>query len=237
MSQLIFDIETTGEDFNSLDEITQFMLTKSVKKQSHTEEEYTTIIEEIKNGLGLSPLTGEIVAIGVLDAQRDHGAVYFQSPGEKINEFEEKNIKYKSATEKEMLEKFWELSLRYKTFVSFNGRCFDVPFLMIRSAIHKIKPTKNLLSNRYLASQKYDSQHVDLLDQLSFYGSFRPKGFNLHLWTRAFGIESPKDKGINGDDVAKLFKEKKYLEIAKYNALDIRATRQLFDYWKKYINL
>ena len=132
-----------------------------------------------------------------------------------------------------MLEKFWELAKNYQEFVSFNGRSFDVPFLMIRSAIHKVKPTKDLNSNRYLSSQKFDAKHIDLFDQLTFYGAMRRKG-SLHLWARAFGIKSPKAQGITGHDVSKLFKAKKYLEIAKYNSGDLSATKKLFEYWENY---
>ena len=136
--------------------------------------------------------------------------------------------------EKEMLENFWKGVTEYNEFISFNGRGFDVPFLVARSAIHKIKPTKDLMSNRYLGSQKFGAVHIDLLDQLSFYGAVRRKG-NLHLWSRAFGIKSPKADGISGDDVGKLYKEKKFLDIARYNARDLRATKELYDYWQKYM--
>ena len=90
------------------------------------------------------------------------------------------------------------------------------------------------MSNRYLGSQKYDAKHVDLLDQLSFYGAVRRRG-NLHMWCHAFGIKSPKSEGITGDDVGRLFKEKKFQDIAKYNAGDLRATKELYEYWNTYI--
>jgi len=234
MPTLIFDIETIGENFDSLDETTQEVLTKWIKKESASEEEYKTALEDLKNGLGFSPLTGEIAAIGVLDYEKDKGAVYFQAPGENIAEFEEENIIFKQMTEKEMLDNFWKGANQYQEFVSFNGRGFDVPFLVVRSAIHQIKPAKDLMSNRYLSSQRYGALHIDLLDQLSFYGAVRRKG-NLHLWSRAFGIKSPKSEGISGDDVGLLFKEKKFLEIAKYNVGDLKATRELYEYWKNYI--
>ncbi|MDP1629431.1 MAG: ribonuclease H-like domain-containing protein, partial [bacterium] len=121
-------------------------------------------------------------------------------------------------------------------FISFNGRAFDAPFLMIRSAIHRIKPTKDLMSNRYLRSQDFEAKHVDLFDQLTFYGAMRRKG-GLHLWCRAFGIKSPKAEGITGDDVGRLFEEKKFKDIARYNAGDLRATRDLYQYWKDYVKI
>jgi predicted PolB exonuclease-like 3'-5' exonuclease len=231
---LIFDIETIGEDFDQLDETTKEILTSWIKRESGSDEEYNRSLEDLKNGLGFSPLTGEIVAVGVLDSDRQQGAVYFQAPNQNLIEFEENSFKFRPLSEKEILENFWRLSDKYQEFVSFNGRAFDVPFLMVRSAIHKIRPSKDLMSNRYLTSQKYGAIHVDLLDQLSFYGAVRRKG-NLHLWSRAFGIESPKAEGITGDDVGRLFREKKFKEIARYNVRDLIATRDLYQYWQEYI--
>ena len=40
MSKLIFDIETVGENFDELDETTQEVLTKWIKKESANETEY-----------------------------------------------------------------------------------------------------------------------------------------------------------------------------------------------------
>lgn len=232
MSRLIFDIETVGENFDELDETTQAVLTKWIKKNSESEEEYKKELDFLKNGLGFSPLTGQIVAIGVLDYDKNQGCVYFQAPGENIIEFEENGIKYKPQSEKEMLENFWKGATNYQEFVSFNGRGFDAPYLMIRSAIHRVKPSKNLMDGRYLYQQK-NCIHVDLQDQLCFYGASR-KG-SLHLYSRAFGIKSPKSEGISGEDVGRLFKEKKFIDIAKYNAGDLYATKELYDFWNSYL--
>ena len=236
MSKLIFDIETIGENFDELDSATQEVLTKWIKKDSESEEEYVKALEELKSGLGFSPLTGQIVAIGVLDYDKNQGVVYFQAPGENFKEFQEENITFKPCTEKEMLENFWKGAEKYNEFITFNGRGFDAPFLAVRSAVHKIKASKDLMSNRYLSSQKFGAAHIDLFDQLTFYGATRRKG-GLHLWCRAFGITSPKAQGVTGDDVAQLFKEKKYKEIARYNVGDLNATKKLYDYWKNYIKL
>lgn len=175
------------------------------------------------------------MAIGVLDAEQDKGAVYYQHPGQGDQETEEEGIKFKAMTEKAMLQVFWNLAEHAEEFVTFNGRAFDLPFMMIRSAIHGIRPSKDLLSNRYLSLQKYGAKHVDLLDQLTFYGAvYRHKG-SLHLWTRAFGIASPKADGITGDDVGRLFKAGEFLKIAQYNVGDLKATRALYRYWEKYL--
>ena len=217
MSKLVFDIETIGEDYDAIDERTKEVMTRWNDEQ------------KVKDELGFSPLTGEIVCIGVLDVEKNKGVIYYQSD-EKSEDFEEKDIIYKSMGEQEMLEKFWQGLAKYDQVISFNGRAFDAPFLNIRSAIHGIRPSKNLIPYRYAT----DTNHIDLYDQLTFYGTSRSKG-NLHMFCRAFGIKSPKENGVTGDNVTELFKNKKFLDIAKYNAGDLLATAELYKYWNEYI--
>ncbi len=231
---LVFDIETVGVEFDALDKPTQESLTRWIKKESESESDYEVALEELKAGLGFSPLTGEIVAIGVLDHQRGEGVVYFQAPGSKLKEWKDGAITYKPMEEKQMLESFWRGAKDYQHFVTFNGRQFDAPFLMLRSAIHGVRPTKDLTRARYIYQQSPDAVHIDLLDQLSFYGAVRKKG-TLHLYTRAFGIKSPKEDGMNGDEVGAAFKAKKYEEIARYNAGDLFATSELYTKWLDYL--
>jgi DNA polymerase elongation subunit (family B) len=233
--KLIFDIETVGVDFDALDKISQDSLTRWIRKESAGEEEYQVALEELKSGLGFSPLTGEIIAIGVLDYAKNQGVVYFQAPHQEIKEFIEDNITFKQTTEKEMLEHFWKGAPRYDEFIGFSSRTFDGPFLMIRSAYHGIRPTRNLSESRYLYQQK-TCVHIDLADQLTFQGNLRRKG-SLHLWSNLFDIKSPKADGVTGDDIGRLFKEKKFLDIARYNAADLKATKELYEKWNKYLNL
>ncbi len=235
MSKLVFDIETVGEDFDQMDKDTQEILTRWIKKESESEEEYQVALEELKDGLGLSAVVGRIVVIGVFNPETTKGIIYFQAPDKEIADFEEDGISYKKRSEKEMLSEFWKIAANYNEFISFNGRSFDAPFLATRSAINRIRPSVDLMFNRYLNLQRSNIKHIDLLDQLTFYGAMKRKWSSLHLWCRAFGIESPKTQGIKGDDVGKLFREKKYLEIARYNLRDLQATAELYKYWNEYL--
>lgn len=233
-AKLVIDIETIGHDFNSFDKATQDNLTRWIKEESADEAEYEAALEQLKDGLGFSPLTGEIVAIGVYDLHQEKGVVYFQAPGALLSETTDGNFTYKPMTEAGMLDAFWKGALKYQHFITFNGRQFDTPFLALRSAVNGVRPTKDLNRARYLYQQSPDAVHIDLFDQLSFYGAMRRKG-TLHLFCNAFGIKSPKADGVEGDDVARLFKSKKYLEIARYNAGDVVATAELYKRWENYL--
>jgi DNA polymerase elongation subunit (family B) len=237
MPTLVFDIETAGEDFENFDETTQHVLTRWIESESKNKKEYEAALEKLKDGLGFSPLTGYIVAIGIRDVERKKGAVYFQASPGKVNDtqnFEEDDVKFEVMTEGAMLQKFWEVAEKYQVFVTFNGRGFDVPFLMARSMILGVKPTKNLMSNRYLSYQPWDAKHVDLLDQLSFYGAMQRKG-SLHLWCHALGIESPKAQGVEGDDVKALFESGRAEDVARYNARDLVATAELYQRYQDFL--
>src|SRR3989344_4762208 len=112
--KLIFDIETIGEKFDALDHATQEQLTRWIKRESGNEEEYKLALEDLKGGLGFSPLTGEIVAIGMLDYHKDEGAVYFQAPDAAEKEVKEGNFTFKPMTEIDMLKRFWEAAKHYQ---------------------------------------------------------------------------------------------------------------------------
>ncbi len=129
-----------------------------------------------------------------------------------------------------MLSSFWKIIDVTDQVVTFNGRNFDIPFLMLRSAILKIKPSKNLIGNRYDTSS-----HIDLLDQFTFYGITRK--FNLDFYCHSFGIESPKTKEISGMEVKNLYEAGRLKDIATYCSRDIYATYQLFKIWEELLNL
>lgn len=230
MSTLIFDIETVGEDYEALDDTTKAVLTRWAQKTAKTDEEYSLLEVDIKSSLGFSPLTGFVVAIGVYDLERARGVVYYTGvEGER--DIEDGDFIFKERSEEVMLREFWDGAAKYDTFVTFNGRAFDAPFLMHRSAANHIKPTKNLLEGRYAYQQK-GCRHVDLQDELTFYGAMQRRP-SLHLFCRAFGIVSPKGE-VSGDDVASLFADKQFTNIARYNAQDVMATTALYKKWLEY---
>ncbi len=239
MSKLVIDIETVGFDFDSFDETSKEQLEDYFAHTSKDDSE----AESKKDKLGFWPLTGKVVVIGCLNPDTKKGVVFVNQEDQEGQEGQTllvgsdppAGIQIETGTEKEILGRMWEVAKKYNTFITFNGRGMDAPFLMIRSAINGIRPSKNLLKNRYNSYQDYDAMHIDLQDQLTFYGAMR-KPFSLHFWTQAFGIVSPKEEGISGDDVKRLYNEGKLLDIVKYNIRDIKATAELYEKWEKYLS-
>ena len=228
---VVFDIETVGENWNEIDEYSQSVLTRWVDRTVKNTDEKTAKLLDIKNNLGFSPLTGFVVSIAVYDVENDAGYVFYQADEHSV--YMQDGVHFSTGTEAEILSDFWTLVKGKSIFITFNGRAFDVPFLLHRSIACEVMPTAHLLGNRYLSYQT-PPYHIDLQDELTFYGvmSKRP---NLHLFCRAFGIESSKDETVSGDMVADLFQAKRYAEIARYNYNDVLATRALFLKWKTFL--
>jgi len=221
-AKVVFDIETLGHQLKSFDEAQQ----KYLLKFSETEAEREEAIQK----LSLYPTTAQVIAVGLLNPETNHGKILFQAD-KSLDYFSDDGvIQFVTGTEKEILEQFWQDISHYDQFITFNGRGFDCPFLMLRSAILQVQPARNLMPYRYDASI-----HCDLLEQFTFYGAFRK--FNLDFYCKSFGIDSPKIHGITGFDMKQLFEEKRYREIAEYNLGDLKSTAELFRRWEKYLNI
>jgi len=220
MPKLVFDIETRGFSGDELDPLVE----QSLLKSAASEEEK----EEALERTGLYPVSGEVVAIAMLNPDSGKGKVYFQAPDSDIENYEKDGVGYIVTTEKEMLIKFWQDIVFYDQVITYNGRGFDVPFIIFRSIVHGIKPTKNLMPYRYSTKE-----HLDLQDQLCFYGAFRK--FTLEVLCQTFGIKNPKDEGVSGLVVNELFGKKEYQQIAEYCMRDVIATTDLYHKTKNYI--
>jgi DNA polymerase elongation subunit (family B) len=222
VSRVVVDIETLGYPLESFDAVQQEYLLKF----ADTEEKKTETVQK----LSLYPTTAQIIVIGMLNPDTGHGKVLFQSDSTVDEHSGDGAIYFLSGSEPDLLQQFWQDLVHYEQFITFNGRGFDCPFLMLRSAMLGIQPSRNLMPYRY------DSKiHCDLLEQLTFYGALRK--FNLDFYCKAFGIDSPKSHGITGLDLAKLFEQKRFKEIADYNLGDLRATAELFQRWERYLNV
>lgn len=238
---LVIDIETSPLPWESFDETQQQYLLA----HAETSEEQ----EERKRQMALAPLTGFVVCIGLYLVERQETEIHErklvclmndQSHVQKPDGYKElsRGGKLYLYSERAILQDLWNFlrteECRGAHYITFNGRMFDFPFLMLRSAVLGVRPSENLLrGTRYTYEH-----HTDLLDEFTFYmpqsiGATRR--YNLDFLTKAFGITSPKSHGVDGTKVAQLYAEGHYDVVAEYCMADVVATWELYQVWERYL--
>jgi len=218
MKKLVIDIETVGIPWEELDAYVREYLIKGLSDGD---------AEETRRAGGLSPFRGRIVAIGVINIEDGRSCALYEVPGQTELRTERAGMRtYISGSEKQILEKFWTFFEGDSRFISFNGRQFDGPFLMIRSAIHGITPKRDLVGYRY----GYHP-NCDLREALNFFGTTnnRQFKFNLDLACKTFGVETSKREGVDGRSVESWYRAGRHHELAEYCLEDVRATAELYE--------
>jgi 3'-5' exonuclease len=218
MKKLVIDIETVGIPWEEHDSYVREYLIKGQTEDG---------AEETKRSGGLSPFRGQIVAIGVMNIDDGRSCALYEVPGQTDVRVEKAGLRtYISGTEKQILERFWEWFDADARFISFNGRQFDGPFLMIRSAINGVMPKRDLVGYRYQMHP-----NCDLREALNFHGTTnsRQSKFNLDLACKAFGIATSKSEGMDGRAVESFYRSGRHREIADYCLEDVRATQELYE--------
>lgn len=222
MQKLIFDIETISSDFTNLsDEVGEHLIEKfSQEYQGKSREE---IIQLINDKLPLLPQLSQIFAISFYNPETKRGAVYFWT-NEEIESWMEEMIEYKVfKSEREIIEKFWQIVPNYQEIITFNGNRFDIPFILFRSLVHRIRPTMSLLDKDY---------HIDLYEKLSF--NNRISRMSLKLASLALDIDDPK-RNLDGGKIRELLRVGDYKSVVKYALGDVLATAELYNLWNNYL--
>jgi len=124
--------------------------------------------------------------------------------------------------EKILLEEFWNIAENYNMFITNNGYGYDVPFLIIRSIINKIKPMFNININKF---SMLNSNHFDTMIFFSQNSVFtNPR---LDIVAKTCGIEIGKDR-FTGAEVERLYKEGKWEEIKRHCKEDVEITEKIY---------
>ena len=215
MTTIAFDIEVAGFPWDEVDEITRgYLLNRARDERAR---------EAVPERMALYPGMGKVIAIGMWNLEMERGLILLEGDHEEQHEWERvPHSDVLRGDEKELLERFWQIVERKRPrLVSFNGRGYDGPILMIRSAQNGIAPSKNLVPNRYRVGE-----HTDLMDIFSFIGAWRER-YSLDSWCRRFDVESPKGS-IDGSQVGRAYREGRIEEIGEYCLRDVRATGELY---------
>jgi DNA polymerase III epsilon subunit-like protein len=218
MKKLVIDIETVGIPWEEHDSYVREYLIRGLNEGD---------AEAARSAGGLSPFRGRIIAIGVINIGDNRSCALYEVPGQTDLRIEKDGVRtYISGTERQILQKFWEFFENDSRFISFNGRQFDGPFLMIRSAVNGIVPKRDLVGYRYGFHP-----NCDLREALNFFGTVNARQFkfNLDLACKAFDVETSKGEGLDGRSVETWYRAGRHREIADYCLDDVRATKELYE--------
>jgi hypothetical protein len=214
---IAFDIEVAGFPWEEVDEITRGYLMRRARDEQQR--------EAVPERMALYPGLGKVIAIGMWMVEEDRGLCLLEGRDAPVHEWERvPGSKVYRGDERALLAEFWRIaSHKGVRLVSFNGRQYDGPVLMVRSAQHGLAPSLNLLGNRYSLTP-----HCDLMEVFSFFGAWRER-YNLDYWCRRFDVESPKGS-IDGSQVGRAYREGRIEEIGEYCLRDVRATAELYSH-------
>jgi 3'-5' exonuclease len=166
------------------------------------------LVEEAFGRGGLSATTGRICCIGIASATFEHT---FCGP----DEAELIHLAY------EFLSTLGEPV----TYVGHNLQGFDLPFLRMRSIIHRRKPPLSL--RKAMSAKPWDNEVI--ADTMLQWSHDRDKRISLDRLCRLLGIESPKVEGIDGSAVYGLYTAGKLQDIADYCLRDCRAALAVYN--------
>ena len=175
--------------------------------------------------MGMSPFFGKIVSLAIGDGDAEPGSEADQITVLAVppDDFElpEGGCPpwVRLMSEADLLRAFWALASKAECVVSYNGRSFDVPFVVTRSLIHGIPARVDLVSGKWSLKP-----HLDLYELVAQRGR-GPSKLDVVCW--ALGIDSPKEV-MDGSMVAPAYERGEILKIADYNAHDVRATSAVY---------
>jgi predicted PolB exonuclease-like 3'-5' exonuclease len=167
-----------------------------------------------------NPLLGRIVSVALADVDATAARVYIaaEPPVEPVSAPAGAQLSFMD--EADLVRRFWRVAESVSTLVSFNGEGFDLPFVETRGRI--LGETAGPWQRRKWPR----GRHQDVMRMLD---TGRGHLGSLELCCHAFGIPGPKGEH-SGGDVALLYAEQRYQELATYNLGDVRATLEL---WKR----
>uniref|UniRef100_A0A6M3KF89 Putative DNA polymerase n=1 Tax=viral metagenome TaxID=1070528 RepID=A0A6M3KF89_9ZZZZ len=128
--------------------------------------------------------------------------------------------------EAELLVKAWEILAQYNFYATFNGNEFDVPVLLLRSLIHRIRPSVNIDTRRYQIGN-----HCDVRAVLGRWQKFAEG--TLDFYARVI-LGEPAKNDLTGDQVQDYWEMEMFQEVADYCENDCRILYRLWELVQKY---
>lgn len=135
-------------------------------------------------------------------------------------------------TERDLLEAFWSLAKQAKHLVGFNSIQFDLPAIMVRSALLGVEPSRDFTNLK-----PWENFHIDLMARR--WPKFAGAQFqSLKALRRVLALPVPEVYqdllDMTGADVGALWAAGEFEKCRRYGELDILTTTLLCKHWQGY---
>ena len=235
---LVFDIETVpGIDLGAVPEAVHKAVTRAAERGDGDPGKVMSLspyygrivslafVEGEGEGEAETEAEAETEGVGGRRVQGDTRALIVPPAGREGDDYPSW---MRPMTEAELLRAFWHLADAAELVVTFNGRGFDLPYLVTRSLILGVPARVDLLSSPFSLRP-----HLDLYRVLG-HGRGGLGGGSLDVICWALGIDSPKG-AMDGSMVAPTYARGDIEAIATYNAADVRATRAVYRHLREHL--
>lgn len=201
---IIFDIESGSQDEEVLKaQMPEFTPAANLKDPEKIKADIEAKKARYLSQAALSPMTGKVVAVGILQSHGDPLLIH--------GEDEERVVR-------EAVEFITPLMVDRVSCIGFNIHGFDLPFLRFRAMVHKI-PTR--FWTRYTGRAYWAEKFRDLLPELVMGRDFA--GYNLDAVAKAFGLGGKTGDGAHFHETYK--KDQK--AALDYLLKDLEQTRDI----------
>jgi len=228
---LILDIETAPDlaDEAYVKYKSATMVNKTLKDPVKVEADR---LDKINDNFALMPLTGKITAIGFMsDYKPDNVSMTEIEHLDTVGRVWYKVLTLADSTEEEMLIAAWRIIGEYMDdghrLVSYNGREFDIPFMVRRSMLLQVGKPSNLPSLKDLNNQYSTRYHLDLFHELHTYNERR--GFKFiaqQEWAYRMGLVN-EIKGSHGAECIAMYQTGDWGGIIAHLLSDLTKTMLL----------
>lgn len=204
MIYVAWDIETCPFPLATLSEPQRNRLNKEIRYYKQRKPELSGD-EASRRARSLHPALGWICCISAVRAQSgDVGKPQSWTASS-------------SKDEKAMLREFWKTVAGFPdgtVWVTFNGKRFDVPFLVGRSAAHEIEPARTDILDTYPYAHRPHADLACVLQRMSY---------GLADLCDMLGVPSSKTD-LDGSQIAEAVKSGRISDVASYCERDVLAT-------------
>ena len=200
-----FDLETIA-DKSKIPFLPEVKANGTLKNQAKIDADIEKKQQEQINKMALTPATAMICVFGWHDGKESHSILLEDESPE---------------AERDLLIKAWKELKKAEHFVTFNGIGYDVPVLLMRSLLARVKPSIKISTKKYVIAN-----HTDVRAVLGNWDTYA-KGTLDYYMKLLLGRTSKNE--MSGDMVQDAWDLGLGADIAKYCEDDCQGSFDLYD--------